>query len=251
MTNVVRSQFDHAYDQLVVGRTFVEYKDYYHAARQRFWLSFDAIQQLELPKRARVLDIGGGILATLLSGLLGHDASVCDVHEAARADIESVGLSFQLADVYRDLLPKIEDADLVVFTEVIEHLPLPPYVILERLARLLKPGGYLFVTTPNGHRFRNVVRMVAGREILDFYRLPEEGQGLGHQHEYTRQQLLWQADAARLEVVRADYYEDGFLGASTKAKIGRWLARPTTLVPRWRNGIMMVLRTRQDETFRP
>ena len=242
MAYIDKAGFYRAYDKLVLGRTFVEYAEYYHSSRWRFWRSFDAIQRLELPRGARVLDIGGGILAALAKDLLNHHATVCDVYPAAEADVRALGLEFELADVYRDELPAIENADLVIFTEVIEHMPVPPYVIFDRLARLLRPGGMVFLTTPNGHRFRNLVRMVAGREILDFYAYPKPGQGLGHQHEYTLAQLKLQSDASVLETASADYYEDRFRGASTKARIGRILARPAALVPHWRNGIMMVLR---------
>lgn len=39
--------------------------------------------------------------------------------------------------------------DLIVFTEVIEHLVVDPVDLLSNLIKLLKPSGYLYLTTPN------------------------------------------------------------------------------------------------------
>jgi hypothetical protein len=83
--------------------------------------------------------------------------------------------------------------------------------------------------------------MLRGKEILSVYRYPEPGMALGHQHEYTLRQLLWQADLAGLRVDAAEYYEDGFAGATSAARVGRLLARPLALIPHLRNGIVMVL----------
>ena len=47
--------------------------------------------------------------------------------------------------------------DFVFFSEVIEHLPIPGYIVLERLRKVLRPGGVIICTTPNLYRLRNVV----------------------------------------------------------------------------------------------
>lgn len=39
--------------------------------------------------------------------------------------------------------------DAVVFTEVLEHIYRYPFASVRKVARLLKPGGLIFVTTPN------------------------------------------------------------------------------------------------------
>ena len=109
--------------------------------------------------------------------------------------------------------------DLVILQEVIEHIPQPPYVVLEKIRTMLAPGGLLFLTTPNGHRFRNVLYMLAGREIVDIYRYPCPGDALGHQHEYTMKQMLWQAREAGFEV-RSAIYQDGWRGIEPRSPAG-------------------------------
>ena len=38
--------------------------------------------------------------------------------------------------------------DMLLCCEVVEHLPDPQFALIE-MARILKPGGYAFITTPN------------------------------------------------------------------------------------------------------
>jgi len=231
-----------AYDSEVMGRRFVEDLDYYQQSRRRFEDNIRRIAALGLPEGARALDIGGGITGVLMDRLLGFDVTVADVIEDARADVEALGLGFTTIDLFRDGPPPVQDLDLVVLQEVIEHIPQPPYIVFERIARLLKPGGRLFLTTPNGNRFRNIVYMLMGRDILDLYRYPEEGQGLGHQHEYTMKQLLWQSERAGFAVEEAEFYDDGWRGATPGARAARNLMVPANIVPFYRNAITMTLR---------
>lgn len=236
------TQFSRVYLDCIQGRTFVEDRAYYEACKPRFWEAFRRIDALRLPAGSRVLDIGGGILAVLVARLLGFTAMVGDVNESARDDIEDLNLGFVIFDLFSEAPPPIEGLDLAILTEVIEHIPQPPYMVLRRITKMLSPGGRLFLTTPNGHRFRNVLYMLAGKEILDIYRYPEPGMALGHQHEYTMKQMLWQASEAGFEICSADHYHDGFKGASLPARIAWKLASPVRLVPHLRNGLVMVLR---------
>jgi 2-polyprenyl-3-methyl-5-hydroxy-6-metoxy-1,4-benzoquinol methylase len=237
---ISRSEFDAAYRETILGRHFVEDLDYYRMAGERFWKSFQKIETLGLKPDARVLDIGGGIMAVLLNRLLGCRAVVGDVTSLAREDVQTAGLEFVTVDLFSDELPGIEPVDLVVLQEVIEHIPQPPYLVLNRIRKMLKPGGFLFLTTPNGHRLRNLLYMVVGREILGHYKYPGPGEALGHQHEYTLAQMRWQMSHSDLKLVSAEYYEDGFKGASTGARIAWTVTKPATLVPHWRNGLMLV-----------
>lgn len=241
MTTGTKSQFDRAYDDIILGRTFVEYRDYYSQVRPRIWRSFEHILRLDLPRNPKVVDIGGGILGVMLHRLLGAEVVVLDVSHQAEEDLREIGIDFELGDIYRDILPAGREADLVVFTEVIEHIPEPPYIVLRRLEKLVRPGGYLFLTTPNGHRFRNLLYMAAGKEILGFYRLPEPGQALGHQHEYTMKQMKWQVAETNYIPVFLEYYEAGFKGATPMARIAHKLTAVATLVPHWRSGLVIAL----------
>jgi SAM-dependent methyltransferase len=77
-----------------------------------------------------------------------------------------------LEDMTGCTLPS-ESFDGVVCAEVIEHVP-QDHLFVEQIARVLKPGGWLYLTTPNGDYIRN--------EPPDYN--PD------HIRHYTRQQLF-------------------------------------------------------------
>jgi ubiquinone/menaquinone biosynthesis C-methylase UbiE len=227
------------YDQLILGRDFVEYKDYYRNSVNRFWKAFDRIQRLGLPKGAKVIDIGGGIMAVLLANIHGMDSCVGDVNRRSADDVASHGLRFLEIDLLSDAHVPDEQFDLVVLQEVIEHLPQPPYVVFQRVQRFMKPGGILFLTTPNGSRLRNILYMLMGRQVLDNFRYPEPSEAMGHQLEYTLHQILWQLQRARMPLVFGEQYDDGWAGASFSAKLAHKLFAPANLLPHLRNGLIV------------
>jgi SAM-dependent methyltransferase len=98
----------------------------------------------------RLLDIGCGtgefLVALLKSGswqAIGIDINPYAVQTASRR-----GLDVRLGDL-SDLEFPAKSFDAVTIWEAIEHLPNPMQTI-EDIGRLLRPGGYLFLSTPNG-----------------------------------------------------------------------------------------------------
>jgi ubiquinone/menaquinone biosynthesis C-methylase UbiE len=56
-------------------------------------------------------------------------------------------INFLTADLFR--MPLVDASlDMLLCCEVVEHLPVPQIALAE-MARILKPGGYAFITTPN------------------------------------------------------------------------------------------------------
>jgi SAM-dependent methyltransferase len=240
---VVRAQFVEQYNELIRGREFVEYKEYYGRSTDRFWRSFDKIQRLNLPLQSSVIDIGGGIMAALLSNILGLEACVGDVNERAADDLSTLGMDFRLVDLTSDDRVPAEKFDLVILQEVIEHLPQPPYIVFERILKFMKPGGILFLTTPNGSRIRNILYMLAGKQILDNFRYPGPKEALGHQQEYVLPQLIWQLKRAGMITLSAEQYADGWKGAGLVAQAAHLLVTPGNIFPHLRNGLMITARS--------
>lgn len=239
MTHPALTAFDATYDRLVMGRDFVEYRDYYTQSRARYRQTLQVIAGLELPAGSRHLDIGGGQMALLAAGLFGFRPLVGDVVPTAVADVVAQGADFVRLNLMEDGAEIGEPVDLVTMLEVIEHLPVPPYVVLQRLLPLLKPGGWLVMTTPNGFRIRNILRMLANREVLDIYRYPDGDEALGHQHEYTLRQMEWQLSRAGFRVHQLAHYRSGWRGASRGARLAHLLTLPATVFPHLRDGLMI------------
>lgn len=102
-----------------------------------------------MPKgKCRVLDVGCGY-GTLIERVraAGHDCFGVEPDPAAVVVAKKRGLKVKLGVVEK--LPYHGGSfDVVVLTEVIEHLPAPDKALAE-INRVLKKGGLVIVTTPN------------------------------------------------------------------------------------------------------
>jgi SAM-dependent methyltransferase len=151
----------------------------------RFYLDrFVTAAGIAVPDGGRVLDAGAG------NGLYRH----CFDHvEYEAADFEAVpGKEYASNHYVCDLaaIPVGDDRyDLVLFSQVLEHLP-EPLAVLNELRRVLKPGARIFASAPLFYEEHE--------QPFDFYR-------------YTQFGLRHLFDAAGFRDVRIDWLE-GYLG---------------------------------------
>lgn len=169
---------------------------------------FDVIESL--PKSARVLDAGcgQGEFAACVTGLkpsifmVGVDISPVAVEPSVQKVTASVlALPFESGSF-----------DLVISRHVIEHLP-DGEALISELARVLKPGGRLYVECPD-------VRGLAWFAKPNFYDDPT------HARPYTQTALRRLAGLNQLQVIRCRRIRDpkiAFLG---------WFYLPVALVMR-------------------
>jgi 2-polyprenyl-3-methyl-5-hydroxy-6-metoxy-1,4-benzoquinol methylase len=95
----------------------------------------------------RVVDVGcgGGRLRTFLGDMIESYAGV----DAIRYEGLGSGVAFMRADLNRDPIPVPDHStDIAVSIETIEHLENPRAFVRE-LVRIVKPGGWIVVSTPN------------------------------------------------------------------------------------------------------
>ncbi|SEH97577.1 class I SAM-dependent methyltransferase [Paracoccus alkenifer] len=234
-----KTDFVKYYRELIRGKEFVESESYYENSVSRLWKAFDRIQRLNLPSSARVIDIGGGIMGVLLARIHGMQVTVGDVNRRAADDINGFGIRFIELNLLSDTQLPQEQFDLVILQEVVGHLPHPPYIVFKRIQSFLKKDGVLFLTTPNGSRFRNVLYLLAGRQVLDHFRYPQGTEALGVQHEYTLNQMIWQLERSGMRVSSARQYSCGWRGETLLARVAHKLIAPVSLVPHLRNGLML------------
>src|SRR4030042_2098349 len=95
-----------------------------------------------------------------------------------RIGFEVVGITSAFEPVKYDKIPTVQinveidkfpyrpnHFDVVIFTEVLEHLYRSPNLVLKEIKRVLKPGGRLIITTPNITRLVNRLKLLFGRTI--------------------------------------------------------------------------------------
>lgn len=151
---------------------------------------------------ARVLEIGANpYFMTMLMGRLrpdyeleltnffggadGSDTGTQTVDDSAGSPHE---FSYRRLNVETERFPyEDERFDGVVFCEVLEHLTADPAWALAEIRRVLRPGGWLVLSTPNSARRRNVTRMLRGKTVHDQY--SAHGPYGRHNREYTRSEL--------------------------------------------------------------
>lgn len=87
--------------------------------------------------------------------------------------------------------------DLVLFTEVLEHLTANPVDILRQLLALLAPGGTLYLSTPNFFRQSNLARMTRHDNPQEVYPAGDDNWDAHHHHrEYALLEMLEFIDQA-------------------------------------------------------
>lgn len=238
-----RSKFDKCYDVNIIDKGFLEYSGYYEIERSRYWHTFQYLQNMNLSESAEILEVGGGQLAILAHHLLDHRAVVGDVSDEYSQPVLDAGIPLVVCNLLADDPPEFQGRfDVVALLEVIEHMPVPGYVILSKVATWLKPGGAILLTTPNLFRLRNLVRMAMGRDPFDRFMYPSPGQGLGHQLEYSAEHLRWQIEKAGLRVELLEHSQLGQSGHSRGARLARRLTAPLRLRSKWREELVAVIR---------
>ncbi len=109
--------------------------------------------------------------------MLSERGTECTVRRARDVNLE------------RDRLP-FDDAsmDLVLGLEVIEHLIRNPVHMLQEIARVLRPGGKLLLTTDNANHYIRLLKFLALRPI--YWPYPETTFGDRHNREF----LAWELE---------------------------------------------------------
>jgi 2-polyprenyl-6-hydroxyphenyl methylase/3-demethylubiquinone-9 3-methyltransferase len=166
--------------------------NYFRNAQSRYAFSLQRILTL-YPNPCTVLDIGSHYLhQSILLKTLGYDVYAIDVplfaeaklirDRAARYSIKLFSIS-NLGD--GAFMNGLEDSfQLVIFTEVLEHITFNPVCLWRRVYELLTEGGYIYLTTPNALRPGAVARALyrifsfqgIGLPIIDIL----EGINFGH-----------------------------------------------------------------------
>jgi SAM-dependent methyltransferase len=148
-----------------------------------------------LKRGAGILECGSipplvtAALAKLGFGIQGVDIAP----ERFGSAIADLGLEVRQCDFERERLP-FEDAtfDGVLFNEIFEHLRVNPIETMREVRRVLRPGGVLFLSTPNLRSLRGVRNLVlrhraaaASGDIYSQYEKLETLGHMGHVREYT------------------------------------------------------------------
>lgn len=127
-------------------------------------------------------------------------------------------VNFLLADCYS--LPfKNEQFDYVSLFEVVEHL-YNPLRALREANRVLKPGGLLFITTPNLTRFGVLFNLILNKSpFMDVKYF--EYDGASHLREFAVEELKELLSMSGFSVEYFDYFDYNFVFDSFKKALAK------------------------------
>ena len=183
----------------------------YHAARY-----LDTLKILGPGRGEHLLDVGAfpGHLTVAahhlgfkVDGLTGRAESTPSLQMIVDR-LDRQGISMALADVESEPFPFPDESfDVVLASEIIEHLHYNPYRLLRESFRVLKPGGRILITTPNINRLENLIRMIRGRTIHSeisgrFYESFSSILSARHIREYSASDLAYMLEGQNKEMYR-------------------------------------------------
>ena len=152
-----------------------------------------------------ILDVGTSYFTVFLKlRFPNYHFSTIDQTPLHEGECRLNGIHFLAWDLAKQPIP-LEDSsyDLIVFTEVLEHVLARPSLILSELSRILKPGGKMIVSVPNVATLYNRIRLLFGKgPSEDFDR---QLKGFGHVHEYTMAEVASLLDRAGLAVLQKEF----------------------------------------------
>ena len=190
--------------------------DYYRYHRYRFVALLDQI--LQLPGK-RVLEIGvnpGQFTEMLVDA--GYEVHGTDLFPEHRAELwQRLGVEVRRWNIDHEPPPyDAESFDLIVFSEVIEHLANPPLEALETFHTLLKPGGHLIISTPNQFYFKSRMRTLFDvllwqpfdhrDEFERWVKLRSEARYYTHSRLFSLPQLTWMGEQSAFTVSASSYH---------------------------------------------
>jgi|GEM_PF-452579 len=125
--------------------------DYLAENHEDYWSVREALAMYVPDKSStKILEIGSGLgYLTYSLNMAGYNVTGMDVSQTAVSQaIKNFGEHYICADLfgYSRLAP--ESYDIIILTEVIEHVS-NPLEFIKSMIRLLKPGGRTIITTPN------------------------------------------------------------------------------------------------------
>lgn len=234
-----------------------DYNVYYQTHFRRYEATLGLISSyLNTNRPLHILDLGTGtgFVAIFIKNFFPqHEVVAGDVSIPAEIKRKLAGACVRVIEdlkIEPDKRLRLESDsfDVVIFLEVLEHVIDDPRHVLSEIYRILKPGGYLFLTTPNIAQLFNRLMLLFGKQpqlYLDSLRYGYRSER-GHFREWTAYELMYLLkDSFRID--KCTYVDTlGTQGLVRKRKLLRILYYPYKFLcfvkPSFRSTTLIVCR---------
>ncbi len=214
-------------------------RNYFDDHAVRFYRTYLACARCLQPGK-RVLSVGAGAayVESVLVSQLQCSVTIFDFPGMITAQekfYQSQGFRAVGMDIARyQATDDAEPFDLVLSSEIVEHIPEAPSRHIGRFRSHLKTGGALVITTPNFGSFRNLVRFALQRAVLEkpelsFLPSTFENEQY-HRREYMTCEIRAALESCALRPERLDFSMNS-ANRSTKDLVFMPFEK---LVPRWK-----------------
>ena len=118
--------------------------------------------------------------------------------------VTDIRLQVSYFNVEEALWPFPEESfDLVLCFELLEHMSSDPMHLMEQLNRVMRPGAFLVLTTPNSASWASLARVIIGKQPYNFsVFLGVDGLVNRHNREYVPAELARLIEASGMSVER-------------------------------------------------
>lgn len=184
-------------------------RGYFLTHSVRYEHVLNEIEKIARGKNLTILDIGcfpyhmGKALE-----LMGHTMyGIASRHEPVKQK------NIKTLNIETDTFPfKDNFFDLILCSEVVEHLPHSPVLTIQESYRITKKNGYLLITTPNIARSINRAKLLAGTSVMYPTEVYFENGGKGnliyhrHNREYTMSELCRILGKTHWSIDKKEYF---------------------------------------------
>lgn len=224
----------------------------YHSNRYIFILkTIKGIVKTKNAPGLNLLDIGivPGHLSFIIKKLFNFNISGVSYEVGKNFDkrMQKVGIPVYKCNIETDVLPfKDETFDVVLCSELIEHLIFDPLHMLNEINRVLRAGGLLIITTPNLGVLSNRIKLLFGKSVnwpisgdLAFFKRNIYDR---HNREYTFDEIKYMLKITGFDIEEQkmyDYYSE-VKNKKTKTLLLKIHNLVTFLKPSFRQNILVV-----------
>ena len=133
---------------------------------------------------------------------------------------------YDLFDIEQAFPYQDENFDLVILTEVLEHITRDPMHTLSEINRITKTGGWLLLETPNCSSLRSVLSALRGRHPQVWSQYSATGHRDRHNREYTPGEVSEVLESAGYRVAELLTADDSYHASHSGAAktFAKWVA---------------------------
>ncbi len=206
-----------------IGREKDDWLGYIEFHRDRFGKVLDAIPKSTRP--IKVLDVGPTPFTFFIATTFPqYEISALDRTNVLETPCNEMNISLKTCNLNEEGWP-FQDGyfDVVIFTEVLEHIFNRPTDVLNEVRRVMRQQGLLILSVPNFASLQNRIKLLFGvtpLPNLDDVIRKQATYGHDHIHEYTMDEIVRLLEGCSFAISNKKYLQPPILEGLTASEKG-------------------------------